>query len=60
MSKANLGNSLLYEVTSMLSYRSAETFEYGHAKDHPKLEQVNLGMIIERMRKIRLFFEIYS
>ena len=44
----------------MTSYGSAEILEYGHAKDHPELEQINLGMIMERSRNIPLFFEIYS
>jgi transposase len=42
------------------SYGSAEILEYGHAKDHPELEQINLGMVMERSRNRPLFFEIYS
>ena len=56
----NPGNSLLYDITSLPSYGSAEILEYGHAKDHPELEQINLGMVMERSRNIPLFFEIYS
>ncbi len=54
------GNSLLYDITSLPSYGSAEILEYGHAKDHPELEQINLGMVMERTRNIPLFFEIYG
>jgi transposase len=42
------------------SYSSAGILEYGHAKDHPELEQVNMGLIMERSRRIPLSFEIYS
>ncbi len=56
----NPGNSLLYDITSLPSYGSAEILEYGHAKDHPELEQINLGMVMERTRNIPLFFEIYG
>ena len=58
--RINPGNSLLYDITSLPSYGTAEILEYGHAKDHPELEQINLGMIMERSRNIPLFFEIYS
>ena len=58
--RINPGNSLLYDITSLPSYGSAEILEYGHAKDHPELEQINLGMVMERSRNIPLFFEIYS
>ena len=60
ISRINPGNSLLYDITSLPSYGSAEILEYGHAKDHPDLEQINLGMVLERSRNIPLFFEIYS
>ena len=58
--RINPGNSLFYDITSVPSYGSAEILEYGHAKDHPELEQINLGMVMERSRNIPLFFEIYS
>jgi transposase len=60
ISRINPGNSLLYDITSVPSYSSAGILEYGHAKDHPDLEQINLGMVLERSRNIPLFFEIYS
>ncbi len=53
-------SELLYDITSLPSYGSAEILEYGHAKDHPELQQINLGMVTERSRNIPLFFEIYS
>jgi transposase len=58
--KLNPGNSLLYDITSVPSYSSANILEYGHAKDHPDLEQINMGMVLERSRRIPLFFEVYS
>ena len=60
ISRINPGNSLLYDITSLPSYGSAEILEYGHAKDRPELEQINLCMVQERSRNIPLFFEIYS
>ena len=59
ISRINPGNSVLCDITSLPSYESAEIFEYGHAKDHPELEQINMGMVMERSRNIPLFFEIY-
>lgn len=44
----------------MPSYSSAGILEYGHARDHPDLEQINMGMVLERSRNIPMFFEIYS
>ena len=57
--KLHPGNSLLYDITSIASYSSASIFEYGHAKDHPELEQINLSLIMERDRHLPLSFEIY-
>ena len=60
VSRISAGNSLLYDITSLPSYGSAEILEYGHAKDHPELEQINMGIVLERSRRIPLFFEVYS
>ena len=57
--RINPENSLLYDITSLPLYGLAEIPEYGHARDHPELEQINLGMVMERSRNIPLFFEIY-
>ena len=54
------GDSLLYDITFIPSYSSLDIFEYGHAKDHPDIEQVNLSMVMERSRRIPLYFEMYS
>jgi transposase len=51
---------LPYDITSIPSYASADILEYGHAKDHHELEQVNIGMIMERSRKMPIFFDIYG
>ena len=48
--KLNPGSSLLYDITSIPSYSIAPVFEYGHAKDHDELEQVNFSMLIEKRR----------
>ncbi len=60
ISRINPGNSLLYDITSLPSYGSAGILEYGHAKDNPDLEQINLSMVMERSRNIPLFFDICS
>ena len=60
ISRFNPGNSLLYDITSLPSYGPEEILEYGHAKDHPYPERINMGMVMERSRNIPLFFEIYS
>jgi len=60
ISGISAGNSLLYDITSLPSYGSTEMLEYGHAKDHPELEQINMSMILERRRRIPLFFEAYG
>ena len=49
--KLHPGDSLLYDITSIPSYSSLDIFEYGHAKDHPDLEQVNLSMVMERSHR---------
>jgi len=53
------GESLLYDITSIPAYSSMSILEYGHAKDHPELEQINLSLVMEKDRDIPLFFEIY-
>ena len=57
--KLHPGNSLLYDITSIPSYSTASIFEYGHAKDHQELEQINLSLVMERDRQVPLSFEIY-
>jgi len=59
ISRIHPGESLLYDITSIPAYSSAAIFEYGHAKDHPELEQINLSLVMEKDRRIPLFFEIY-
>ncbi len=60
MERLHPGDSLLYDITSIPSYSPPDIFEYGHAKDRPELEQVNLGMVMERKRRVPLYFEMYS
>ena len=42
------------------SNKTSEILEYRHAKVHHELQQISLGMVMERSRNIPLFFEIYS
>ena len=57
--KLNPGSSLLYDIASIPSYSIAPIFEYGHAKDHDELEQVNFSMLMEKRRGIPLYYELY-
>ncbi len=57
--KLNPESSLLYDITSIPSYSVAPIFEYGHAKDHPDLEQVNFSMLMEKRRGIPLYYDLY-
>ena len=57
--KLNPESSLLYDMTSIPSYSVAPVFEYGHAKDHDELEQVNFPMLMEKSRGIPLYYELY-
>jgi transposase len=59
MEKLRPGSSLLYDLTTIPAYSGASIFEYGHAKDHPDLEQINLSLVMEKDRRIPLSFEVY-
>ncbi len=52
--------SLLYDITTVPSYSSLAMFEYGHAKDHPDLPQLNLSIVMEKKRFLPISFETYS
>lgn len=51
--------SLFYDLTTIPSYSIAPIFEYGHAKDHPGLEEINFSLVLEKKRRIPISFEIY-
>lgn len=55
--KLNPDSSLLYDITFVPSYSSVEIVEYGHAKDHPEPEQVNLSLVMEKKRRLPIAFE---
>ncbi len=57
--KLDPGASLMYDITSIPSYSHDPVFEYGHAKDHADLEQVNFSMVMEKDRRIPLYYEMY-
>ena len=46
--RINSRSSLFYDITSVPSYSSTSKLEYGHAKDQPDLERINLCMVMER------------
>ncbi len=57
--KLNANSSLMYDITSIPSYSHDTVFEYGYAKDHENLEQVNFSMVMEKDRRIPLYYEMY-
>jgi transposase len=52
-------SSLLYDITTIASYSGNGMFEFGHAKDHKDLPEINLSLVIERRRSLPFLFEIY-
>lgn len=40
--------SLFYDITSVASYSSNAIFEYGHAKDHQDLSEINISLFMEK------------
>ena len=52
-------SSLLYDITTIASYSVNNMFEYGHAKDHGDLPEINLSLVMERRRFLPILFEIY-
>ena len=51
--------SLLYDITTIASYSGNGMFEFGHAKDHGELPEINLSLVMERRRSLPILFEIY-
>ncbi len=50
MSSIKPEGSLLYDITRMPAYSSLPFFEYGHAKDHADLPQLNPSIVMEKRR----------
>ncbi len=57
--KLNANSSLMYDITSIPSYSHESVFEYGYAQDLENLKQVNFSMVMERERRIPLYYEMY-
>ncbi len=57
--KMSANSSLLYDITSIPSYSHKSVFEYGYAKDLENLKQVNFSMVMEKERRIQLYYEMY-
>ena len=60
MSGIKLEGSLLYDITTIPAYSTLLIFEYGHAKDHAGLPQLNLSIVMEKRRFLPVAFETYS
>lgn len=60
MSRIKPEGSLLYDITTIPAYSSLPIFEYGHAKDHADLPQLNLSIVMEKRRFLPMTFETYS
>ena len=52
-------SSLLYDITTIASHSGNAMFEYGHAKDHGDLPEINLSLVMERRRSLPILFDIY-
>ncbi|MCL5437582.1 MAG: IS1634 family transposase [Candidatus Thermoplasmatota archaeon] len=52
-------SSILYDITTIASYSGNGMFEFGHAKDHGDLPEINLSLVMERRRSLPGLFEIY-
>ena len=59
LSRMKPESSLLYDITTIASYSGNGMFEFGHAKDHGDLPEINLSLVMERRRSLPILFEIY-
>ena len=60
MSGIKPDSSLLYNITTIPAYLLLSIFEYGHAKDHADLPQLNFSIVMEKRRFLPVAFETYS
>ena len=56
----NSGNSLYYDITSISSYGSNNSFlEWGYNRDGENLEQINLGSVHCRKTSLPMFYRLF-
>jgi len=60
ISQLSSHDTLFYDITSISSYTSAiQFFEYGHNRDGRHVPQVNLSLVVDKMRGIPIFYDLY-
>jgi len=56
-----VGSSLVFDITSLSSSsQQIELLEYGHNREHNGLEQVNLGLVVDKKNGLPLMYDLYS
>jgi len=55
------GGSLVFDITNLSSSSGQiELLEYGHNREHDGLEQVNLGLVVDKKNGLPLMYDLYS
>ncbi len=59
--KHGVGSSLVFDITSLSSSsQQIELLEYGHNRENNGLEQVNLGLVVDKKNGLPLMYDLYS
>jgi transposase len=54
------GGALVFDITSLSSYsRQIGLLEYGYNREGESLEQVNLGLVVDKKKGIPLMYDLY-
>lgn len=58
--KKENGSALVFDITSLSSYsRQIGLLEYGYNREGVDLEQVNLGLVVDKKKGIPLMYDLY-
>jgi len=58
--QCGLGGALVFDITSLTSHsEQIDLLEYGYNREHDGLEQVNLGMVVDKKNGIPLMYDLY-
>lgn len=59
-----IGSSLVFDITSLTSSSQSSQqiglLEYGHNRENNGLEQVNLGLVVDKKNGLPLMYDLYS
>jgi transposase len=54
------GSALVFDITSLSSHSNQiDLLEYGYNREHNSLEQVNLGMVVDKKTGLPLMYDLY-